>query len=104
MSRRVRHNPIDLKWLLPTRWPILCFRVSAYAPDTCWSGRRSTPYTRRVDCLIFGAASTYTADDVTNAEGFRNYENTLFSGADFIWSSNLELDNQVVCLATVSAP
>ncbi|KAA3646604.1 MAG: hypothetical protein DWQ07_10375 [Chloroflexi bacterium] len=49
-------------------------------------------------------ASTFTADDVTNAEGFRNYENTLFSGADFIWSSNLDLDNQVVCRSTVSAP
>ncbi len=50
------------------------------------------------------SASTYSADDVTNADGFRNYENTLFSGASFIWTSNLNLDNQVVCRATVSQP
>ncbi|MEM7537427.1 MAG: hypothetical protein AAF639_34975 [Chloroflexota bacterium] len=50
------------------------------------------------------SAATYTADDVTGAEGFRNYENTLFAGADFIWTSNLDLDNAVVCRATIEGP
>ena len=50
------------------------------------------------------SASTYTADDVTNAQAFRNYENTLFAGADFIWTSNLDLDNGVLCRATIEAP
>ncbi|MEM7134575.1 MAG: hypothetical protein AAF702_50380 [Chloroflexota bacterium] len=50
------------------------------------------------------SATTYTADDVTNAEAFRDYEETLFAGADFIWSSNLVLDNAVVCRATIDAP
>ena len=49
-------------------------------------------------------ASTYTADDVTNANGFRDYEDTLFADADFIWTSNLNLDNLVVCRATVEGP
>ena len=46
-------------------------------------------------------ATIYTADEVTNAAGFRNYEDTLFSGAQFIWTSNLNLDNHVVCRLTV---
>ncbi len=50
------------------------------------------------------AASRYTADDVTSQVGFRNYENTLFSGVNFVWSSNLVLDNAVVCRLTVQAP
>lgn len=45
-------------------------------------------------------ATTYTADQVTNAAGFRNYESTLFAGAQFIWTSNLNLDNHVVCRLT----
>jgi hypothetical protein len=50
-------------------------------------------------------AATYPADDVTGAPGFRNYEDTLFRGGQFIWTSNLDLDNQVVCRKTVtSAP
>ncbi len=50
------------------------------------------------------AASRYTADDVTNQVGFRNYEDTLFGGVNFVWSSNLVLDNAVVCRLTVQAP
>jgi len=46
-------------------------------------------------------ASTYTADQVTTAPGFRNYENTLFRGAEFIWTNNLNLDNLVVCRTAV---
>lgn len=50
-------------------------------------------------------ATTYTADEVTLSPGFRNYEHTLFRGGEFIWTSNLDLDNQVVCRKTVeSAP
>lgn len=49
-------------------------------------------------------AVTYTADDVTGAPGFRNYEDTLFQGAEFIWSTGLELDNLVICRATVESP
>ena len=50
-------------------------------------------------------ATTYTPDEVTGSPGFRNYEDTLFRGGEFIWTSNLDLDNQVVCRKTVeSAP
>ena len=33
-------------------------------------------------------SSGTASDDVTNAQVFRNYENTLFAGADFIWTSH----------------
>jgi hypothetical protein len=49
-------------------------------------------------------ATTYTADQVTTAPGFRDYENTLFQRAEFIWTNNLNLDNLVVCRATVELP
>ena len=50
-------------------------------------------------------ATTYTADEVTGSPAFRDYQDTLFRGAEFIWTSNLDLDNQVVCRKTVqSAP
>ena len=46
-------------------------------------------------------ATIYTADQVTTAPGFRNYEATLFAGARFIWTSNLNLDDHVICRLTV---
>lgn len=49
-------------------------------------------------------ATTYTADQVTTAPGFRNYEHTLFREAEFIWTNNLNLDNLVVCRTTVERP
>ena len=49
-------------------------------------------------------ATTYTADEVTRSPGFRNYEDTLFRDAEFIWTRNLGLDNLVACRATVDAP
>ena len=49
-------------------------------------------------------ASTYTADEVTNSEAYRDYAGSLFAGADFIWTSNLDLDNLVACRITVPAP
>ena len=47
---------------------------------------------------------TYTADDVTRSPAFRDYEETLFQGAEFIWTKSLKLDNLVVCRATVASP
>lgn len=49
-------------------------------------------------------AATYTGDQVTNSGAYHDYANTLFFGADFIWTNNLDLDNLVVCRATVAAP
>ena len=49
-------------------------------------------------------AKTYTADEVTGSPGFRNYEDTLFRDAAFIWTQNLRLDNLVTCRATMAAP
>jgi hypothetical protein len=49
-------------------------------------------------------AATFTADDVTRSPAFRDYEDTLFEGAEFIWTKSLELDNLVVCRATVASP
>ena len=49
-------------------------------------------------------AKTYTADEVTGSPGFRNYEDTLFRDAAFIWTQNLRLDNLVACRATMAAP
>ena len=40
---------------------------------------------------------------MTNAAGFRNYEDTLFTGAQFIWTNNLDLDNHVICRLTVES-
>ena len=37
------------------------------------------------------------------APAFRDYQDTLFRGAEFIWTSNLDLDNQVVCRKTVQS-
>lgn len=48
-------------------------------------------------------ASTYTADEVTRSPGFRDYESSLFRGAAFIWTNNLNLDNQVICRKTVAS-
>lgn len=56
------------------------------------------------DDSTWPAATRYVADDITNQVGFRNYENTLFAGVNFIWSSNLVLDNAVICRMTVEAP
>ena len=48
-------------------------------------------------------ASLYEADEVTNQRGYVDYA-ARFGEADFIWSSNLDLDNGVVCRYTVEAP
>lgn len=48
-------------------------------------------------------ASLYNADDVTNQRGYVDYAD-MFGEANFIWSSNLDLDNGVVCRFTVEAP
>ncbi len=36
------------------------------------------------------------------APGFRNYEDTWFRDAAFIWTQNLRLDNLVACRVTVA--
>lgn len=48
-------------------------------------------------------ASLYDASEVTNQRGYVDYAD-IFGEADFIWSSNLDLDNGVVCRYTVEAP
>ncbi len=72
------HNCRALHLPLPDDW------MSAEFDDSGWA-----------------TATTYTADEVTGSPGFRNYEDTLFRGGQFIWTSNLDLDNQVVCRKTV---
>lgn len=56
------------------------------------------------DDSTWPAATRYVADDITNQVGFRNYEDTLFADTNFIWSSNLVLDNSVICRMTVEGP
>jgi hypothetical protein len=49
------------------------------------------------------AASLYAADDVTRTPGYANYAE-LFGDAEFIWTKNLNIDNQVLCRVTIDAP
>ena len=51
----------------------------------------------------WNTASLYTADRVTNQRAYADYT-SLWSDADFIWTSNLDLDNQVLCRITIEAP
>ena len=49
-------------------------------------------------------AATCSADDVTRSPAFRDYEDTVFKGGRFIWTSSLDLDNLGVCRATIASP
>lgn len=46
-------------------------------------------------------ATLYTAAQVTNQAAFKNFENTAWASARFIWTSNLILDNLVLARKTV---
>ena len=48
-------------------------------------------------------ASTYAAEAVTGTRAYVDYA-ARFGDAQFIWSKNLDLDNQVLCRLTVDAP
>ena len=48
-------------------------------------------------------ASIYAADAVTRTPGYANYAD-LFGAAEFIWTKNPNVDNQVLCRATIEAP
>ena len=48
------------------------------------------------DDTSWQAATTYTAAQVTNQTAYQGYT-SYFANADFIWSSNLNLDNRVLC-------
>lgn len=69
------HLPVDENWMSPN------FDDSGWLP-----------------------ASYYTGNQVTSQAGYSNYADTLFANTNFIWSSNLVLDNHVVCRLTVEAP
>ena len=49
------------------------------------------------------AASLYAADDVTRTPGYADYAER-FGDARFIWTKNLNVDNQVLCRVTVDTP
>lgn len=51
----------------------------------------------------WNTATLYEADQVTNQRGYVDYADR-FGEASFIWSQNLDLDNQVICRFTVEAP
>lgn len=55
------------------------------------------------DSSNWADASLYDSIEVTNQRGYVDYA-VLFGDAQFIWSSNLDLDNQVLCRITVEAP
>lgn len=48
-------------------------------------------------------ASLYDAQEVTNAPGYANYADR-FGEASFIWSPNLDLDNQVLARYVIESP
>ena len=48
-------------------------------------------------------ASLYAAQQVTNSPGYVDYA-TMLSMASFIWSPNLDLDNEVLARYTVEGP
>lgn len=49
------------------------------------------------------AATIYEASQVTNQPAYTQYAG-LFGNAEFIWTPNIDLDNEVVCRLTVEAP
>jgi hypothetical protein len=49
-------------------------------------------------------AALFDAARVTADPAYTSFAGTLFSSARFIWSRNLDLDNQVLCRLTVAAP
>jgi hypothetical protein len=84
--------------------------VSCIANDpttTCWAAHFPLPddwMSAEFDDSGWPPAATFAADDVTRSPAVRDYEDTLFEGAEFIWTKSLELDNLVVCRATVESP
>ncbi len=50
------------------------------------------------------AATLYAAAQVTNQPAYVDYATSLFAGARFIWTSNLNLDNHILCRVTVRGP
>jgi hypothetical protein len=56
----------------------------------------------RFDDARWAPAALFDAARVTNDPAFTRYANTLFAGARFIWSRNLDLDNHVVCRVTLT--
>jgi hypothetical protein len=49
-------------------------------------------------------AALYAPDLVTRDPAYTTFATTRFAPAAFIWTSNLNLDNRVVCRTTIDAP
>jgi hypothetical protein len=69
-----------LHWAVPADWATPAFDDSSWQP-----------------------ASIYAADEVTRTPGYANYTE-LFGDAQFIWTKNLNVDNQVLCRVTIASP
>ena len=68
-----------LHWAVPDDWAMPAFDDSSWPP-----------------------ASIYPANEVTRTPGYANYTE-LFGDAQFIWTKNLNVDNQVLCRVTIDA-
>lgn len=55
------------------------------------------------DAASWQSASTYPAEAVSGTTAYVQYA-SLFGDAEFIWTKNLNLDNQVLCRVTVDGP
>ena len=71
-----------------------CFAVH-FATDPQWN-------TQGFDDSSWQDATTYEASDVTGQAAFVDYAERYYQGATFIWSSNLDLDNRVLCRVTIN--
>lgn len=71
-----------------------CYAVH-FETDSAWT-------TESFDDSAWQDATTYVASDVTNQPAYSDYADSLFLGADFVWTSNLDLDNRVLCRATIT--
>ena len=75
-------------------------------PETCRALHYSLAdnwMTPKFDDSTWHDAVTYAASDVTNQRAYVDHAD-LFGSADFIWSSNLKVDNQVICRTTIDTP
>lgn len=75
-------------------------------PESCGALHWSVPDDWAMpdfDDSSWPSASIYAAEDVTGVPAYVDYA-ALFGDAEFIWTKNLDLDNQVLCRVTVEAP
>ena len=81
--------------------------VGAQPERTCMAAHAPLPpdwASPTFDASRWTAASLYDAARVTNDPAYTTFAGTFFASARFIWSRNLDLDNDVICRVNVASP